>query len=63
MMSSPGNEVAFLFLSDDSRDWENEKAALERGIAYAVVVNPEKMTATIKQIAFEIVNGGPIFVA
>lgn len=63
MMSSPGNEVAFLFLSDDSRDWENEKAALERGIAYAVVVNPEKMTATIKQIVFEIVNGGPIFVA
>lgn len=61
VMSSIGNEIAFLFLDENPKNWENEKIALEQRIANAVVVNLEEMTATIKQIIFKIVNGGPIF--
>ena len=63
VMSSIENEIAFLFLDEDSKQWEKEKIALERKIANAVVVDPEEMTATIKRIVFKMVNGGPIFMS
>ena len=61
VMSSIENEIAFLFLDEDSKNWEKEKFDLEQQIANAVVVNTEEMTVTIKQIIFKMVNGGPIF--
>lgn len=48
VMSSVENEIAFLFLADNPKQWEKEKIALERKIANAVIVDPEEMTATIK---------------
>ncbi len=63
VMSSIENEIAFLFLDEDPKQWEKEKIALERKIANAVVVDPEEMTATIKRIVFKMVNGGPIFMS
>ena len=42
VMSSTGNEVAFLFLSENPKNGESEKTALEQSVIYAVVVDPEK---------------------
>lgn len=63
VISSVENEIAFLFLDEDPKQWEKEKIDLERKIANAVVVNPGEMTATIKQIVFKMVNGGPVFIS
>ncbi|MCD8120849.1 MAG: hypothetical protein LUE65_01230 [Clostridiales bacterium] len=62
MMDSTGNKVAFLSVSEDESEWEYEKLALEKGRAFAVVVDPDERTATLKQISFVMINGGPIFV-
>ena len=63
LMGSTGNELAFLYVSGDPKKWENEKLALEEGKAYAFVVDPEEMTASVRQIVFQMVNGGPIVVS
>ena len=62
LMGSNGHKLAFLSISEDSVDWENEKLALEKGRPYAVVVNLQDMTAKVEQIKYEMVNGGPIFI-
>lgn len=62
LMGSKGHELAFLYLSDDSDDWEIEKLMLEQNKAVAVVVNLEDMTARMKQIKYQMVNGGPLMV-
>lgn len=60
LMGTMDSKVAFLYLSDDTSEWENEKLALEKMNPYAIVFDNEKMTAQIQQIRFEIINGGPI---
>lgn len=62
LMDSTGNKLAFLFVSEDESDWEYEKMMLEKGSPFALVVDLEKMSAVVKQIRLETVNGGPIFV-
>lgn len=52
--------VAFLFLSDDSSDWELEKLELEKGVPHAIVVDIKEMTAVIQKVKYTMVNGGPI---
>lgn len=61
LMGSEENSLAYLFVSDDPDDWEEEKAALEKGFATAVVVDVDNMIAKIMDINFKIINGGPIF--
>ncbi len=63
MMDSPENKVAFLFVSEDQDVWEHEKEMLEDKKAFAVVADLDKITAKIRQIRFEMLNGGPIFTA
>ena len=60
MESTSGKEIAFLYVSDEQERWEIEKLTLERGEADAVVVDIEEMTAGIRRIRYEIVNGGPL---
>ena len=60
MGSTSGKEIAFLYVSDEQERWEIEKLTLERGEADAVVVDIEEMTAGIRRIRYEIVNGGPL---
>ncbi len=62
LMDSTDNKLAFLSVSEDKSDWENEKLALEKGRPYAVVVDLDEMTADVKQIKYKMINGGPIFV-
>lgn len=62
LMDSTENKVAFLSVSEDESDWEDEKLALEKGRPFAVVVDLDEMTVGVKQIRYEMVNGGPIFV-
>jgi len=61
LMGSEGNTLAYLFISDNPDDWEEEKAALEKGFAVAVVVDIDSMTAKIMEIKFRMINGGPIY--
>lgn len=62
LMDSTENKLAFLSVSADESDWEYEKLALEKGRPFAVVVDMDEMTVRVKQIRYEMVNGGPIFV-
>lgn len=62
VLSSTENDLAFLFLAENPVNWEKEKNALEQGVANAIVVNLEKMTATIKQSEFEMMQRGPVFI-
>ena len=62
LMDSTENKLAFLSVSEEEGDWEYEKLALEKGRPFAVVVDMDKMTVRVKQIRYEMVNGGPIFV-
>lgn len=62
LMGSTGHELAFLYLSENPKDWEMEKLALENKTPYAIVVDLQDMTAKIERITYEIVNGGPIFI-
>ena len=61
LMDSTENKLAFLSVSADESDWEYEKLALEKGRPFAVVVDMDEMTVRVKQIRYEMVNGGPIF--
>ena len=61
LMDSTENKLAFLSVSEDESDWEYEKLVLEKGRPFAVVVDLDKMTACVKQIRFQMLNGGPIF--
>lgn len=61
LMDSNENKLAFLSVSADESDWEYEKLALEKGRPFAVVVDMDEMTVRVKQIRYEMVNGGPIF--
>lgn len=60
MMVSKDNKLAFLFVLDDEENWVIEKLALEKGRPHAIVVDPEKMTASVEWISYKIVNGGPV---
>lgn len=60
MMVSRDNKLAFLFVSDDEENWVIEKLALEKGRPHAIVVNPEKMTASVERIGYKMINGGPV---
>ena len=60
MMVSKDNKLAFLFVSDDEENWVIEKLALEKGRPHAIVVDPEKMTASVERISYKMVNGGPV---
>ena len=62
LLDSTKNQLAFLYVSEDESKWEYEKLALEKGRPLAVVVDLDEMTAGVKQIRYEMVNGGPIFV-
>ena len=62
LLDSTQNKLAFLYVSEDEMKWEYEKLALEKGRPLAVVVDLDEMTAGVKQIRYEMVNGGPIFV-
>lgn len=62
LMDSTENKLAFLSVSEDESDWEYEKLVLEKGRPFAVVVDLDKMTAGVKQIRFQMLNGGPIFI-
>lgn len=62
VMGTNGTDLAFLFLSDNRNDWRSEKEDLKQGYARALVVSPKTATATVKQIDFIMVKGGPIFV-
>ena len=62
LMGSNKNVVAYLFISDDPDNWEEEKFALENGFAHAVVVDVDNLTARIKTINFEMANGGPLLI-
>lgn len=62
MMSSDG-KMAFLYASDDEDNWVIEKLALEKRRPYAIVVDSEKMTASVARISFEMINGGPLFIS
>ena len=62
LLDSTQNKLAFLYVSEDESNWEYEKLALEKGRPLAVVVDLDEMTAGVKQIRYEMVNGGPIFV-
>lgn len=62
MMSSDG-KMAFLYASDDEDNWVIEKLALEKRRPYAIVVDLEKMTASVDRISFEMINGGPLFIS
>ena len=61
LMGSANEELAFLYLSEDSSDWEMEKFALEKRSPFAIVVNLNEMTAEERMIKFKIVKGGPLF--
>lgn len=61
LMDSTENKMAFLTISENPDEWEYEKLALEKGRAFAVVVDLDEMSAKVKQIQFEMVSGGPIF--
>lgn len=61
LMGSEGDEFAFLYLSEDSTDWEMEKFALENKTPFALVINLNKMTAEERMIKYKIVQGGPVF--
>ena len=61
-MGSTGHELAFLYISDNPAKWEMEKLMLEQKNPLAVVVNVKDMTAGIKQIRYQMLNGGPLMV-
>ena len=63
MMMSVDGKMAFLYISDDEDNWVAEKLALEKGRSYAVVVDFEKMTASVEQISYKMINGGPLFIS
>jgi hypothetical protein len=63
MMMSADGKMAFLYVSDDEDNWVIEKMALEKGKPYAIVVDPEKMTASDERISYKMINGGPLFVS
>jgi len=60
MMMSVDGKMAFLYASDDEDNWVVEKLALEKGRPYAILVDPEKMTASVERVGYKIVNGGPV---
>lgn len=60
MMMSIDGKMAFLYVSDDEEEWVVEKLALEKGRPHAIVVDPEKMTASIARIGYKMENGGPM---
>lgn len=63
LMGSTDHYLAFLYISDVASDWEAEKQSLENKTANAVIVDIEKMTAELGEIRFDLLNGGPIFIA
>ena len=60
MMMLVDGKMAFLYVSDDEDNWVIEKMALEKGNPYAIVVDPEKMTASIERVGYKMTNGGPV---
>ena len=62
LMGSTDHELAFLYISDNPAKWEMEKLMLEQKNPLAVVVNVKDMTAGIKQIRYQMLNGGPLMV-
>lgn len=60
MMMSVDSKIAFLYVSDDEDNWVIEKLALEKGRPYAIVVDPEKMTASVERVGYKMTNGGPV---
>lgn len=60
MMMSVDGKMAFLYVSDDEDNWVIEKLALEKGRLYAIVVDPEKMTASVERVGYKMANGGPV---
>ncbi len=62
LMDSTGSKIAFLSVSEDPDDWEDEKFALKNGRPYAVIVDLQDLTARMGQIKYKMVGGGPIFI-
>lgn len=62
MMLSLDGKMAFLYVSDDEENWVIEKLALEKEKPHAIVVDLEKMTASVKRISYKMINGGPLFI-
>lgn len=60
---SVDGKMAFLHVSADEDNWVAEKLVLEKGRHYAVVVGFEKMTASVEQISYVMINGGPLFIS
>lgn len=63
MMMSVDGKMAFLYVSDDEDNWVSEKLALEKGRPCAIVVDSEKMTASVERISYKMINGGPLFIS
>lgn len=61
-MLSLDGKMAFLYVSDDEENWVIEKLALEKEKPHAIVVDLEKMTASVKRISYKMINGGPLFI-
>ena len=55
------HELVYLFISDDSAEWEHERELLQDQIPMALILNINDMTTTIQQISFKIIGGGPQF--
>lgn len=62
LIGSTSHKLAFLFVSDDSTVWEEEKSELKRKKPSAIVVDTKEMSAEIQQIRYEMVNGGPLYI-
>lgn len=60
VIGSIEKKIAFLLLSDNPSDWENEKLQLEKMRPYALVFDINERSAKVQQINFRILNGGPV---
>ena len=59
-MDTLDGKMAFLFVSKNPKKWEMEKRQLEQCCPYAIVLDPDEMTASMAPIHFTMVNGGPV---
>lgn len=60
VMDTLDGKMAFLFVSKNPKKWEMEKRQLEQCCPYAIVLDPDEMTASMAPIHFTMVNGGPV---